>query len=231
MEQVQVILADSSPVVRSGLRSFLEKHPRIQVIREVATLGLLEETLLTNRGCVAIVDWRLTSLETAGRIAKNSILILYATPESIEAQRNALQIGVRGFIGKDQSAAEIRRAVLTVADGQIWIGKTSAEAILGYELSSGRGHTARIEGLGQLTKREKQVIEAACGGLKSRGIALALRISEPTVAHHLTSIYAKLGVTDRVGLIIYAYQHSLHVPQMKTTPGEPSDSFQIPGVA
>jgi DNA-binding NarL/FixJ family response regulator len=220
MEQVQVILADSSPVVRSGLRSFLEKHPRIQVIREVATLGLLEETLLTNRGCVAIVDWRLTSLETAGRIAKNSILILYATPESIEAQRNALQIGVRGFIGKDQSAAEIRRAVLTVADGQIWIGKTSAEAILGYELSGGRGHTARIE-----------VIEAACEGLKSRGIALALRISEPTVAHHLTSIYAKLGVTDRVGLIIYAYQHSLHVPEMKTTPGEPSDSFQIPGVA
>src|ERR1700678_1238739 len=100
MEEVQVILADSSPVVRSGLRSFLEKHPRIQVIREVATLGLLEEALLTNRGCVAIVDWRLTSLETAGRIAKNSILILYATPESIEAQRNALQIGVRGFIGK-----------------------------------------------------------------------------------------------------------------------------------
>jgi DNA-binding NarL/FixJ family response regulator len=232
MEQVQVILSGSSPVVLSGLRSFVEKHHRIRVIREVATSGLLEETLTTNRGCLVIVDWQSTSLENVARIAKNCKLIVYAMPESIEAWRNALQIGVRGFIGKDQSAADIRRAVLSVADGQIWIGKTSAEAILGYELSSGRGQSvARIDGPGQLTNREKQVIEAACRGLKSRGIALALRISGPTVAHHLTSVYAKLGVADRVGLIIYAYQHSLHLPEMKTLPGEQSKSFQISGVA
>jgi DNA-binding NarL/FixJ family response regulator len=230
MEQVQVILADPSPVVLSGLRSFMEKHSRIRVIREVTTLSLLEEALTANRGCVAIVDWRLTSLETAARLAKSSQLILYAMPESIEARRNALQIGVRGFIGKDQSAADIRRAVLTVGDGQIWIGKTSAEEILGYEQSSGRGQSAKIDGLGLLTNREKQVIEAACRGLKSRGIAFALRISEPTVAHHLTSIYAKLEVRDRVGLIIYAYQHSLHLPEMKTPPKEQSNGFQIPDV-
>ena len=232
MEQVQVILSGSSPVILSGLRSFVEKHHRIRVIREVATLDLLEEALTTNRGCLAILDWQSSSLETVARVAKNSKLIVYAMPESIEAWRNALQMGVRGFIGKDQSAADIRRAVLSVADGQIWIGKTSAETILGYELSSGRGQSAaRTDGPGQLTNREKQVIEAACRGLKSRGIALALRISEPTVAHHLTSVYAKLGVTDRVGLIIYAYQHSLHLPEVKTPPGEQSSSFQIPGVA
>ena len=231
MEQVKVILADSSPVVLFGLRSFVEKHHRIRVIREVATLGLLEEALTTNRGCLAIVDWNLISLETAARIAKNSKLIIYAMPESIEAWRNALQIGVRGFIGKDQSAADIRRAVLSVADGQIWVGKTSAEAILGYQLSNVREQSPRIDGPGQLTNREKQVIEVACRGLKSREIALALRISEPTVAHHLTSVYAKLGVTDRVGLIIYAYQHSLHLPEGKTPPGEQSNGFRIPGVA
>ena len=231
MEQVKVILADSSPVVLFGLRSFVEKHRRIQVIREVATLSLLEEALTANRGCLAIVDWHLISLETAARIAKNSKLIIYAMPESIEAWRNALQIGVRGFIGKDQSAADIRRAVLSVADGQIWVGKTSAEAILGYQLSNRREQSARIDGPGQLTNREKQVIEVACRGLKSREIALALRISEPTVAHHLTSVYAKLGVTDRVGLIIYAYQHSLHLPEGKTPPGEQPNGFRVPGVA
>jgi DNA-binding NarL/FixJ family response regulator len=231
MEQVQLILSGSSPVVLSGLRSFVEKHHRIRVIREV-TPGLLEEALSENRESLAIVDWPSTSLETVARIAKNSKLIVYAMPESIEAWRNALQMGVRGFIGKDQSAADIRRAVLSVADGQIWIGKTSAETILGYELSSGRGQTAlRIDGPGQLTNREKQVIEAACRGLKSRGIALALRISEPTVAHHLTSVYSKLGVTDRVGLIIYAYQHSLHLPEVKTPPGEQFNSLQISGAA
>jgi DNA-binding NarL/FixJ family response regulator len=231
MEQINVILAGSSPVVLFGLRSFVEKHHRIRVIREVATLRLLEEALTTNRGCLAIVDWQLLSLETAARIAKNSQLIVYAMSESIEGWRNALQSGVRGFIGKDQSAADIRRAVLSVADGQIWVGKTSAETILSYERSSGREPSAKIDGAGQLTNREKQVIEAACRGLKSREIALALRISEPTVAHHLTSVYAKLGVTDRVGLIIYAYQHSLHHPEVKTPRGEQPNNLQIPGIA
>jgi DNA-binding NarL/FixJ family response regulator len=211
MEQLEVILADRSPVVLSGLRSFLEKHPGVRVIREVTTLSLLEEALKAKPGCIAIIDWQLAPLEAAARIAKISKLICYAMPESIEARRSALQIGVRGFIGTHESAADIRRAVLTVGDGQIWIGRTSAESILGYQLSSGLERTT-IDGPSQLTNREKQVIAAACQGLKSRGIALELRISEPTVAHHLTSIYAKLGVKDRVGLIIYAYQHSLHVP-------------------
>jgi DNA-binding NarL/FixJ family response regulator len=226
MKQVEVILADLSPVLQSGFRSILEKHSRIQVVQDVVTLNFIEEVLKAKPGCVVIVDWEVTPLEAVARIAKQSKLICYAMPESIEARRHALQAGVRGFIGSDQSAANIRRAVLTVGDGQIWVGKTSAESILGYQLTNELGRT-RIDG--QLTNREKQVIAAACRGLKSRGIAVALRISEPTVAHHLTSIYAKLAVRDRVGLIIYAYQHSLHLTDIVMPLHEPSDSFMIPG--
>jgi DNA-binding NarL/FixJ family response regulator len=225
MKQVEVILAELSPVLQSGLHSILEKHSRIRVIQELPTLVLLEEALKARPGCVAIVDWGVTSLETVARIAKHAKLICYAMPESIEVRRNALQVGVRGFVANDQSAADIRRAVLTVGDGQIWVGRTTAASILGYQLSNGLGRT-RVEG--HLTNREKQVIAAACRGLKSRGIALALRISEPTVAHHLTSIYAKLAVRDRVGLIIYAYQNSLHLPDIAMPPRDPSGSFQIP---
>ena len=204
MKSVEVILGGLSPVIQSGLHSILERHSRIRVLQQVATLSLLEEALKAKPGCVAIVDWQATPFAAAARIARHSKLICCAMPDNIGVRRDALQIGVRGFIANDQSAVDIRRAVLTVGDGQIWVGKTSAESILGYQLSSRLGDP-RVDS--QLTNREKQVIAAACRGLKSRGIALELRISEPTVAHHLTSIYAKLAVRDRIGLIIYAYQH------------------------
>ncbi len=229
MEQVQVILADPLPVVLSGFRNFMEKHPRIRVIAEATTLTAFEQVLAANTGCVAIVDWQMTSLESAMRIAKKSRLILYAIPDGIEVRRHALRAGVRGFIGKDQSAADIRRAVLTVASGQIWIGKTTAEAILEHELSGARSSVS-ADRLQQLTMRERQVIQMACQGLKSRAIALALRISEPTVAHHLTSIYAKLQVRDRIGLIIYAYRHSLQLPEIKPPIHDKFDGLPAPGL-
>jgi DNA-binding NarL/FixJ family response regulator len=229
MQQVEVILADPSPVVISGFRNFLEKHSRIRVIREVTTLDDLELALAENVGCVCIVDWQMTSLESATRIAEKSRLILSAMPESIAVRRHALRIGVRGFISKHQSAADIRKAAVTVANGQIWIGKTTAEAILNHELSDGRARTPYADRPSQLTTREKQVIQMACRGLKSRAIALELRISEPTVAHHLTSIYSKLGVKDRIGLIIYAYRHSLQVPEMTASFNRKVDGFEAPG--
>jgi DNA-binding NarL/FixJ family response regulator len=225
MRQVQVILADPSPVVVCGFKNFLEKHPRVKVIREVMTLSGLEEALAENAGCVCIVDWQMASLESATRIAENGKLILSAMPESIPARRHALRIGVRGFIGAQQSAADIRKAVLTVANGQIWIGKTTAEAILNLELSDGQARTLSTDRRSELTTREKQVIQLACRGLKSRAIALELRISEPTVAHHLTSVYSKLGVKGRIGLILYAQRHSLQLAQKKTPIGEKVGEF------
>jgi DNA-binding NarL/FixJ family response regulator len=216
MQSIAVVLADPSPVVVAGFRNFFEKHSLIKVVQEVTTLSDLEEALAANTGCVSIVEWQMTTLETAGRIAKKSKLILSSMPESIGPRRQALRIGARGFIGKHQSATDIRKAVLTVASGRIWIGSTTAEEILNHELSGIQGRGVDSDRVSRLTSREKQVIQMACQGLKSRAIALELRISEPTVAHHLTSIYSKLGVKDRIGLIIYAYRHSLHVPELQT---------------
>ena len=227
MQQVDIILADYSPVVLSGFCNFLERHPRLKVMHEATSLDNLNDLLSEHPGCVCIVDWQMTSLESAARIAERAKLILSAMPENVAARRQALQIGVRGFIGKNQTASDIRKAVLTVASGQIWLSKATAEAILNHELSGGRRSTMFSDGSSQLTTREKQVIQMACRGLKSRAIALELRISGPTVAHHLTSIYSKLGVKDRIGLIIYAYQHSLNVSEMVGPSGERGEGLQI----
>jgi DNA-binding NarL/FixJ family response regulator len=228
MQQIEVILADPSPVVILGFRKIFEKHPRVRVIQEVSTLSGLQAATAVYTGGVAIVDWQMTSLETATQVAEKTKLILSAMPESIGTRRYALRIGARGLIGKDQSPADIRRAVLTVASGRIWLGKTTAEAILNDELSGGIARRVDSDLLSRLTTRERQVIQMACRELKSREIALELRISEPTLSHHFTSIYSKLGVKDRIGLIICAFRHSLHLPEMQTYFNETPNSFQPP---
>ena len=63
-----------------------------------------------------------------------------------------------------------------------------------------------------LTEREREVIEQVCRGLKNKQIAERLFISDTTVRHHLTSIFSKLDVSDRLELVIYAYRHGLDKP-------------------
>lgn len=230
MQPVQVILADSSPVVISGYRNIVEKHPRIQVVEEATTLRSLDDAILRYPESVSIVDWHMTTLDAATQIAQKTKLILSAMPETVATRHHALRLGARGFLGKHQSAVDIRKAVLTVASGHIWVGDTTAEAILNHQLMTDRHLGRDGNGAGRLTAREKQVIHMACQGLKSRAIGTALRISEPTVAHHFTSIYAKLGVEDRVGLIIYAYQHSLNLPDMPAPINSGVERLQVPDV-
>jgi DNA-binding NarL/FixJ family response regulator len=229
MEQIRVILVDSSPVVIAGFRSFFEKHPRLSVAREAMSLTDIDGALASYPGCVCIVDWQMLSPEDTIRIAEKSRLICSGMPDSIEVRLNALRMGARGFVSRDQSPADVRRAILTVAGGQIWIGKTTAETVLHHELATTRPPSQFAARSSQLTNREKQVIHMACQGLKSRGIALALRISEPTVAHHLTSIYSKLEVKDRIGLIIYAYQHSLQLSEKQPVATDTFRALQIAG--
>jgi DNA-binding NarL/FixJ family response regulator len=72
-----------------------------------------------------------------------------------------------------------------------------------------QGPSADATKIATLTERERQVIRLIGEGLKNKEIADRMYISEATVRHHLTSIFNKLGVTDRLELVIYAYQHNL----------------------
>jgi DNA-binding NarL/FixJ family response regulator len=226
MEQIEVILADSSPVILAGFRSFFEKQSRIKVILDVPTLAGLKAALVTNAGCVCVVDWQMIpalATDPAGivqQLADRSKLIFSSMPENLGARRQALRMGARGFIGKHETARDVRKAVLKVAAGDLWIGYTSAEALLNFDLAANRANSVDPNCRNRLTAREREVIQMACRGLKSRAIATELRISRPTVGHHLTSIYSKLGVEDRIGLIIYAYQNSLHTAEVQSDAGE-----------
>jgi DNA-binding NarL/FixJ family response regulator len=214
MEAIHVVVADESPVVISGFRRFCETHPRISVIAEAQSLSQLVAVLQRSHATVTLVDWGLVAAlpnearKTIEGITRRTTVICSGMPESLSQRCHALRFGARGFISRHYSARNVVNAILRVASGNIYLGNVSAEAFLQFELSYGSG-TEEANRLKNLTSREHQVIHMVGQGFRNRKIAEEMHISESTVCHHLTSIYAKVGVQDRAGLLIYAYRNGL----------------------
>ena len=105
-------------------------------------------------------------------------------------------------------------AITQVRAGEVWLEPTMIARVLG-ELTRPQPApqvSAEAANIAKLTEREREVITLVGEGLRNKHIAARLYISEATVRHHLTAIFAKLDVSDRFELAIYAYQHGLAKP-------------------
>ena len=130
--------------------------------------------------------------------------------------RKAVRLGAKGLVLKDTPIEVLTKAIEKVYAGEVWLDRTTTATVL-EELSRKKDaqqldpEEVKIDAL---TQREREVINAVGEGLKNKQIGERLFISDVTVRHHLTSVYGKLGVTDRLELVIYAYRHGLvPIPQ------------------
>ena len=124
--------------------------------------------------------------------------------------RQAVRLGATGMVLKEQAVDTLVKAIERVHAGETWLDPALVANVLA-ERSRARGRDADPEAarIAMLTERECEVIALIGEGLKNRQIAKRLSISETTVVHHLTSIFAKLGVANRLELVTYAYRHGL----------------------
>jgi DNA-binding NarL/FixJ family response regulator len=138
------------------------------------------------------------------------IIVLTATHD-LTIYHQAIRLGVSGVVLKNQDVNVLFTAIRKVTAGEIWLDRVSVATVLA-QMTRQRGvqeaapETAKIA---LLTSRERQLIMLIGEGLTNRQIAERLVITETTVRHHLTSIYQKLAVKDRLSLALYAYQHGL----------------------
>ena len=125
-----------------------------------------------------------------------------------EAQRlAALELGARGLILKESTTAEVIRAIRAVLAGELWVGRSIvADLVEGLRRARAGIGTPRHFGL---TARQVDIIREVLGGSTNRDIATRLGIREDTVKQHLTSIYDKCGVSNRVELALFAVNHRL----------------------
>jgi DNA-binding NarL/FixJ family response regulator len=133
---------------------------------------------------------------------------------------SALQAGARGFLTKDAGAAEIHRAITTVAAGHAQLDPSVQSRLLDalqhgqhFAVDGGNAEPEPPPLPDDLTPREAEVLARIAGGLSNQEIATVLFVSEATVKTHINHIFTKTGLRDRAQLVGYAFRHGLATPE------------------
>jgi DNA-binding NarL/FixJ family response regulator len=208
MARLTILVADDHPVVRQGLKTFLDLQPDMEVVGEAATgveaVARAEEL----RPGVVLLDLVMPDLggiDAARRIRevspKSKVIVLtsYAEDENVIP---ALKAGASGYVLKDVEPAELADAVRRVHRGEAVLHPAIAARVLREVVEPEPDRDT-------LTARERDVLRLLAQGLPNKLIARELRIGERTVKTHVSSIFAKLGVTDRTQAALYAVREHL----------------------
>jgi two-component system, NarL family, nitrate/nitrite response regulator NarL len=138
------------------------------------------------------------------------VLVLVSSPFS-DLHDSAVLAGARGVVEKREQPQTLLKAVEKVCAGEMWIDRSATGRIF-MELSRRKPQMQpdpEMRRIDQLTPRERQLVAALAGDAAAPGKVMAqrLHISEHTLRNHLTSIYGKLGVSNRVELYAFAHRH------------------------
>jgi DNA-binding NarL/FixJ family response regulator len=214
-QRIRVLLADDHAVFRQGLRRLLESERDFLVVGE-ATNGEEAVALVAQlRPDILLLDLSMpggSGLDTLAALARSEVpvkpVVLTAEIEREQIVR-ALQLGARGVLMKSSGAELIFKGLRTIMAGQHWVDRQTVTDLveLVRELS-GPPKPTSFNRFG-LTARQLEIVAAVVAGLANRDIAKRLSISEDTVKHHLTQIFAKTGVSNRLELALFAMHHQL----------------------
>lgn len=138
---------------------------------------------------------------------KARVLVLTGLRSS-EGQRRAMLAGAMGVVLKEHAVEVLIKAIMKVHQGEVWLDRSMMGSVLDTMTQAPEIDPENAK-IASLTDREREVIALIAEGLKNKQIGQRLFISETTVTHHLSSIFSKLDVSDRLELIIYAFRHKL----------------------
>jgi two-component system, NarL family, nitrate/nitrite response regulator NarL len=214
--KIRIIIVDDQLVVREGLRMLIENHPGTKVVAMASTRSEALELIARVPCDVIILDLELggycdlsfiPQLRQASNTAR--ILVLTGSGDS-ETHQKAAQLGAMGVVLKEDAADLLLKAIEKVYNGEAWLDRVTLGTLLSQMSNQDKESLdPRARKISTLTEREREVITLIAEGLKNRQIAERLFISPTTVTHHLSSIYSKLGVSDRLELVIYAFANKL----------------------
>ena len=214
--QIRIVIVDDQLVVREGLRMLLENHKSMKVVAMAGTRSEALDIIAQQTSDLIILNLELGGYSALSFIpqlresAKNARVLVLTGQRDSETHQRAAQLGAMGVVLKEDAADLLLKAIEKVYQGEAWLDRLTLGNLL-WEMSSRDKESIDPERkrIASLTDRERQVIALISEGLKNRQIADRLFISPTTVTHHLSSIYSKLGVTDRLALVVYAFANKL----------------------
>lgn len=213
--QLRILLVDNHLVMRAGLRLLIENQPGMKVVglacnrQEALNLAACESPDVILLDLELGTESGLTFLPELRAAARNARVLVLTGLKDSEAHRQAVKLGAVGVVMKDQEPEVLLKAIEKVHAGEVWLDRTTTGNLF-HEMTQNSGELDRERSkVASLTEREFQVIKLIAEGLKNKEIAKRLFISETTVTHHLSSIFSKLDVSDRLELVIYAFAQKL----------------------
>jgi two-component system nitrate/nitrite response regulator NarL len=214
---IRILMIDDHAMLRAGLRMIIESHIGMVVVGEAENRRESLAAIAHETPDIILLDLDLgdeNGLDLLPELitaAPDARIILLTGLRDPEVQRRAILLGAMGLVSKQKAADTVIRAIEKVYAGEVWLDRAMIASILNDRVNPNIAPEQNVEAprIAKLTEREREVIRLIGEGIKNRQIAERMYISEATVRHHLTSVFAKLGVTDRFELVIYAFQHGL----------------------
>lgn len=220
-KSIRILLVDHHTVVREGLRMLIENHPHLAVVGEAGNKEQALAEMARTQPHLVLMDLDLGSENGLDFINElffldDTLRVLILTGvRDAEIHRKAVKSGAMGVVMKDRPAEVLIKAIEKVYLGEVWLDHTTMAKVLTDARRSRAPQKPDLELLKieSLTDREREVIALVAEGLGTGQLAKRLFISEKTVRNHLSSIYSKLDVSDRLELALYAARHSLTTPK------------------
>ncbi len=218
----RLLLADDQELLRLGFRMVLDAQDDLEVVGEAAD-GAEAVALATRHDVdVVLMDVRMPRMDgveaTRALVEGGSRarIIILTTFDLDEYAHAALRAGASGFLLKDAQPADLLSAIRAVASGDAVVAPSTTRRLLA-QLASRLPPPGPAAGdqdpLAELTPREREVMLAVAQGSSNAEIAAALVLSEATVKTHVGRSLAKLGLRDRVQVVVFAYDHGLVAPR------------------
>jgi DNA-binding NarL/FixJ family response regulator len=201
VEPIRVLVVDDHPVVRQGLRTFLDLQDDLTVVGEAADGAAAVTAADDLRPDVVLLDLKmpgadgvaaLQGLRASGNPAKVLVITSFTEPAAVLP---AVRAGAAGYVYKDVDPPALAAAIRAVHAGHVLLHPDVARL-----LADGVARPAEV----RLTPRERDVLAAIARGRANREIARLLGLSEKTVKTHVSAILTKLGVQDRTQAALYA---------------------------
>ncbi len=221
--RTRVFLVDDQALVRAGLRMVIDSQGDMTVVGEAEDGREALEQLAVTTADVVLMDVRMPNLDgvTATRLllerdgAAAPRVIVLTTFDVDESVFPALRAGASGFLLKNAHPEELLAAVRAVASGDAIVAPSATRRLLEHVAGSlpGGAPAADDSRLAALSERERAILLEVARGLSNAEIASALHLAEPTVKTYLGRLRTKLGIEDRVQLVIFAYDSGLVAPR------------------
>ena len=224
---IRVLLVDDQALVRAGFRMILDAEDDLDVVGEATDGREAIEQVRALRPDVVLMDIRmpeLDGLEASRRIIAAQgdgapKILMLTTFDLDEYVYEALRAGASGFLLKDTPPEQLVSAIHVVAEGEALLAPSITRRVISeFVKGAGPKPAAQFPKLSDLTARELEVLKAIARGLSNAEIARELYVSETTVKTHVARILMKLGLRDRVQVVVLAYEAG--VVQPGDQPGE-----------